>query len=106
MTPVTFDMTPVTFDLMTPKSNQVVVPPICIHDLSLKLICQKLLQLSREQAIHNNDLLSSLPQNLIRSLSIPYAYMIEVWSLSAKRFLSYRKNEKGTDGQPENTMPW
>ena len=39
------------FNLMTPKSNQIIVPPTCIHEPSLKLICQMVLKLSREQDI-------------------------------------------------------
>ena len=42
-------MTSVTFHPVTPKTNQIVVIPICIHDPSLKLIRQTVLQLSREQ---------------------------------------------------------
>ena len=101
-------MTSMTFDLMTPKSNQIIIPPTCIYDPSLKLM---VLKLSWEWAInmHMTSVTFDLwPPDLIRSLSFSYAYMSQVWCWSVKRFLSYGENENGTDGwtdeRPENIM--
>ena len=42
---------PLTFDLMVPKFVWIIVLPMCINDQGFKLICQTVLELSKEKCI-------------------------------------------------------
>ena len=49
--PIYWPLGPLTFDLMTPKSNQITVTPVCTHVPRMKLIRETVLELLWERAI-------------------------------------------------------